>query len=273
MYGLLSNEPKLMPLYLRDMFGKKQELLLFLAVAPLIVLLVRAVDSLAFDVIISRRRGLSAPPLLRDLVSIALYVILFITALSNILHVKVTTALAGGTVVAALLALAAQETLGNLFAGIALAAEDSFEVGDVIRSGEYIGTVETVSWRATKIRTFNNDIAILPNSVVARDRLEVHPRGNFNGRVLSVGIDWHVPPAVAIDILAKAAAHVEGVSREMPSFARVASFGDSSVTYDVKYFVRDYSQRDRIDADIRKALWYALRRNNIAVPFPIRACQ
>jgi CRP-like cAMP-binding protein len=181
--------------------------------------------------------------------------------------------LAGGTVVAAVLALALQETLGNLFAGIALHLEDSFEVGDVIRSGDYIGTVETVSWRATRIRTFNNDVAILPNSVLARDRLEIHPRNNFNGRVLSVGIDWHVPPAVAIDILAKAAAHVEGVSRDMPCFARVASFGESSVTYDVKYFVRDYSQRDRIDADIRKALWYAMRRNNIAVPFPIRAFQ
>ena len=270
---MLHEEPKLLPESLSPAFGTHQERLQFLAVAALIILIVRVIDMLAFDVIMSRRRGVSAPPLLRDLTSIALYLVFFVTALSTILRFDIRTALAGGTVVAAVLALAAQETLGNLFAGIALHLEDSFEVGDVIRSGEHIGTVETVSWRATKIRTFNNDLAILPNSVIARDRLEVHARGNFNGRVLSVGIDWHVPPAVAIDILAKAAAHVEGVSREMPCFARVASFGDSSVTYDVKYFVRDYSQRDRIDADIRKALWYAMRRNNIAVPFPIRAFQ
>ena len=270
---MLHEEPKLLPLSLRDAFGKKQELLRFLAVATLIILIVRVIDAIVFDLIMSRRRGVSAPPLLRDLTSIALYVVFFVTALSTILNFDIRTALAGGTVVAAVLALAAQETLGNLFAGIALHLEDSFEVGDVIKSGDYIGTVETVSWRATRIRTFNNDVAILPNSVIARDRLEVHPRGNFNGRVLSVGIDWHVPPAVAIDILAKAAAHVEGVSREMPCFARVAAFGDSSVTYDVKYFVRDYSQRDRIDADIRKALWYAMRRNNVAVPFPIRSYQ
>lgn len=272
-YTALRIEPKLLPSYLRGAFGTKQQLVLFLAAAALIILIVRVIDSLAFDVIASRRRGIAAPPLLRDLTSIALYIVFFVTALSNILSFDVRTALAGGTVVAAVLALAAQETLGNLFAGIALALEDSFEVGDVIKSGDYIGTVETVSWRATRIRTFNNDIAILPNSMIARDRLEVHPRGNYNGRVLSVGIDWHVAPAVAIDILAKAAAHVEGVSREMPCFARVASFGDSSVTYDIKYFVRDYSQRDRIDADIRKAIWYTMRRNNIAVPFPIRAYQ
>ena len=185
---MLHEEPKLLPSALRPAFGTHQELLQFLAVATLIILIVRVIDTLVFDVIMSRRRGVSAPPLLRDLTSIALYLIFFVTALSTILKFDIRTALAGGTVVAAVLALAAQETLGNLFAGIALHLEDSFEVGDVIRSGEHIGTVETVSWRATKIRTFNNDLAILPNSVIARDRLEVHPHGNFNGRTLSVGI-------------------------------------------------------------------------------------
>jgi len=53
----------------------------------------------------------------------------------------------------------------------------------------------------------------------------------------------------------------------------VGSFGDSSVVYELKYYMRDYSARDRIDADIRKAIWYAMRRNNISVPFPIRAYQ
>jgi small-conductance mechanosensitive channel/CRP-like cAMP-binding protein len=272
LYFVLWQEPHLVPDYISEALGPHFRKLLFLATAPLIILFVRGVDALIFSVTLARRR-IPAPPLLRDIISLVLYLVLFIIAISRILNFKVTTVLAGGTVVAAVLALALQETLGNLFAGIALNLEDSFEVGDVIRSGDYIGTVEAVSWRATRVRTFNNDVAILPNSVLARERLEVHPRNNLNGRVISIGVDWHVPPALAIDILSKAAAHVEGVAREMPCFARVAAFGDSSVTYDVKYFVRDYSQRDRIDADIRKAIWYAMRRNNIAIPFPIRAFQ
>lgn len=268
---MLSQEP-LVPDYISEALGPDFRWLRFLATVPLIFLFVRGLDALVFNLTLARRR-ISAPPLLRDIISIVLYLVLFTAALSKILDVQVTTVLAGGTVVAAVLALALQETLGNLFAGIALNLEDSFEVGDVIKSGDFIGTVEAVSWRATRIRTFNNDVAILPNSLLARERLEVHPRNNLNGRVISIGVDWHVPPAIAIDILSKAAAHVEGVAREMPCFARVAAFGDSSVTYDVKYFVRDYSQRDRIDADIRKAIWYAMRRNNIAIPFPIRAFQ
>jgi hypothetical protein len=58
-------------------------------------------------------------------------------------------------------------TLGNLFAGIALALEDSFEVGDVIRSGDHIGIVEAVRWRGTRLRTFQNHVVIVPDSMPA----------------------------------------------------------------------------------------------------------
>src|SRR5207244_8562298 len=133
------------------------------------------------------------------------------------------------TIVAAVLGLALQETLGNLFAGIALHLEGGFEVGDVLHSGDYLGVVEQVSWRATRIRGFSNQVIVLPNSVIARERLEVFPRNNLNGRALQVSLDYHVAPAKAIEVLTQAAAHVEGVAREQPCFARVAGFGDSAV--------------------------------------------
>ncbi len=247
--------------------------LLFFACLPLIFFVVRALDLVAFDVFATRRGRVRAPALLREIVSIGLFLILIAWAVSTIFEYRITAFLATGTVVAAVLGLALQETLGNLFAGIALHLEDSFEIGDVIRSGEYIGTVEGVRWRGTRIRTFNNDIVIVPNSVLAREHLEVFPRSNLNARLVQVGIDYNVPPATVIAVLVQAASNIEGVSREIPVIARIAHFGDSAITYDIKYFMRDYAQRDRIDADIRKALWYALRRNGIPIPFPIRALQ
>ena len=45
-------------------------------------------------------------------------------------------------------------------------------------------------WRGTRLRTFNNNIVIVPNSVLARERLEVFPRNNLNARVLQIGIDY-----------------------------------------------------------------------------------
>ncbi len=250
-----------------------EHVILFVATLPLILFVVRALDLLAFDVFAGRRRQVRAPLLLRELVSIALFLILLAWAMSAIFDYKVTAFLATGTVLAAVLGLALQETLGNLFAGIALHLEDSFEVGDVVRSGDYLGVVEAVRWRGTRLRTFNNDIVIVPNSMLARERVEVFPRRNLNARVLQVGIDYNIPPAEVLTVLTQAASHVEGVAHERPAFARLGGFGESAAMYEVKYFMYDYSQRDRIDADIRKAIWYALRRNGIPIPYPIRSVQ
>ena len=242
----------------------------FLAWIPGIFFIVRLVDYISFDIFARRRGTVRAPALLRELLSIAIAVILFALAFSIIFQKPVTAFLATGTVLAAILGFALQDTLGNLFAGISLHLEDSFEIGDVIRAGEYIGTVEAVRWRGARIRTFNNTIVIIPNSVLARERVEVYPRSNFNARVLQINIDYHVPPAKVIDILVQAASNIEGISPTIPCLARVGGFAESALIYEIKYFTEDYSQRDRIDSEIRKAVWYALRRNGITIPYPIR---
>jgi small-conductance mechanosensitive channel/CRP-like cAMP-binding protein len=242
----------------------------FAAYTAVIMLVVRVLDTLIFDLIASRRRNIIAPQLLRQVLSIILYVLGFGFAISVILNYSVTGFFTTTTVVAAVIGLALQETLGNLFAGISLHMEGRFEVGDVIHSGEFIGVVESVSWRATHMRAFNNQLVILPNSVIARERIEIFPKGNFNARILSIGIDYQMMPAKVIEVLTQAAAHIDGVVREVPCFARVGGFSESSVTYELKYFTRDYASRDRIDAEIRRAIWYALRRNDISIPYPVR---
>jgi small-conductance mechanosensitive channel len=246
----------------------------FLGWVALIIFVVRVIDAFVFDVVMSRRRNVIAPQLLRQIVAIVLYLLSFAAALRYVLNYNITTsALAGGAVVAAVIGLALQDTLGNLFSGLALHTEGAFDVGDIVHSGEHIGVVESVSWRATRMRGFNNQMIILPNSVIARERLEVFPHANLNARVIQFGVDYNVPPATVIGIVSQAAAHVDGVARELPCFARVATFADSSVVYDIKYHTRVYAQRDRIDADIRKAVWYALHRNKIAFATPVRAFQ
>lgn len=257
--------------YSQVIFGKDLHGLLFVAWIPLIFVIVRLIDTLAFDIIIARRRNLNAPLLLRQMVGIVAYFLLFGWAISAIYGTSLTAWLTTTTVLAAVIGLALQDTLGNLFAGIAIHLEDAFEVGDVIHSGEFTGVVEGVTWRATRIRAFNNQVIILPNSQMSKDRIEVFPRNNLNARVLQFGVDYHVQPATVMDVLTQAAAHIDGIARDMPVIARVGGFSDSSVTYELKYFARDYAMRDRIDAEIRKAVWYAFQRNEISFATPIRS--
>ena len=188
--------------------------LLFLACVPLALFGVRAIDVLAFDAVVSRRRGVSAPPLLREIVSLVLYLIAFGAAMSLIFNRSITGFLATGTILAAILGLALQDTLGNLFAGIALHMEDTFTPGDVVRSGEHFGIVESMRWRGTRLRTFNNNLVIVPNSLLARERLEIYPRNNFNARVLQINIDANAAPANVIAVMTQAASHERGDPRE-----------------------------------------------------------
>jgi len=243
----------------------------FAAFAALLIFIVRIFDALIFDLAMSRRRNVLAPQLLRQIFALAVYFFFLTLASNRWLGFSLYGALATGTIVAAVLGLALQETLGNLFAGIALHLEGGFEVGDVLHSGDYVGVVEQMSWRATRIRGFNNQLVVLPNSVIARERLEVFPRNNLNGRVLQIGVDYNIPPATVMAILMQSASHIDGVAREVPVITRVGAFSDFGVIYDVKYFTRDYALRERIDADIRKAVWYALRRNETSFSTPIRS--
>jgi small-conductance mechanosensitive channel/CRP-like cAMP-binding protein len=256
-----------------EIFGTNLRGLLVLAVVAAVFVLVRLIDVVIFDLVFSKRRQVTTPQLLREIVDILLYAILLAWAAAVIFQFSLTGFLATGSVLAVVLGFALQDTLGNLFAGISLHMDGSFVVGDVIRSGEHIGVVEGIRWRGTRIRTFANNIVTLPNALLARERLEIFPFGNLNARVLVIGVDSHVAPAAVIDVLQQAAANVEGVAQEIPCLVRVGGFGESSVQYEVKYWTRDYSRRDTIDADIRRAAWYALHRNAMPIPYPIRSVQ
>ena len=146
-YLPFSNKPLMVPA-----FGDVTRYVEFGAFTALIFFAVRLVDVLIFDVAVARRREVAAPQLLRGIVAIVLYVLLFAALFQQVLNYDVKSFITGTAVLAAVLALALQETLGNLFAGIALHMEETYEIGDVIHSGDYMGVVEGVSWRATRIR-------------------------------------------------------------------------------------------------------------------------
>lgn len=251
-------------------FGRENSYVLFIVVAALIVLSVRVVDLVLFDVVMARRSRVAAPLLLREILSIALYILLFSAAISTIFGYSIRGVLASATVVAAVVGLALQDTLGNLFAGISLHLERAFEVGDVVRSGELIGIVEGVNWRAARLRTFDNNVVVLPNSALSRERLEVFAKNFPNATVITVGVDYAQEPARVIDVLLGAVRSVEGVVGIPAPIARVMNFGDSSVTYEVKFWILHYDQRDPISAEVRRLVWYALRRAGMVIPFPIR---
>jgi MscS family membrane protein len=86
--------------------------------------------------------------------------------------VKVMSLLAGLGLGGLALALAAQDTAANLFGSIMILLDNPFNLGDHVKISDTEGIVEEVGFRSTRIRTFTNTLVTLPNSVVAKEKIE-----------------------------------------------------------------------------------------------------
>lgn len=163
------------------------DVLLLVLLGILAYLLVRALNNFIFGLFFRLRKGFEAPTLVRNIFSIVAFTALFLIIFSALFqNVDLGALFTTSAIFGVILGLALQDTLGNFFAGISLQADRPFQVGDVITVGaqEHTGVVEEITWRAVKIRTFQNHVIEINNTNAAKEPLEVCPRDNLNARLI-----------------------------------------------------------------------------------------
>src|SRR5436190_2066196 len=159
---------------------------------------IRVVNALLFDFLFRLRRGYEAPTLIRNIFTLLAFTILFVLVFNRIYQeINLGGLITTSAIFGVIIGLALQDTLGNFFAGISLHADRPFQVGDVIvvTSTKLTGVVEGITWRAIKIRTFQNHIILVSNSLAAREAIEVSPRDNLNARMVYFGTIYTDSPA------------------------------------------------------------------------------
>jgi small-conductance mechanosensitive channel/CRP-like cAMP-binding protein len=239
-------------------------------------LFVRAVNVLIFDLVFRLRRGYEAPALVRNIFSIVAFAILFVIIFTRLYPtVNLGALFTTSAIFGVILGLALQDTLGNFFAGISLHADRPFQVGDVITVGQqkHTGVVESISWRAIKIRTFQNHIVLVSNSSAAKEAIEVCPRNNLNARLVYFGTLYTDSPAKTIHVVREAVREADNVSQKITPIVRIRNLGESGVEYEVKYWLDDYARYNDTDALVRQRIWYAFRRAGLAFNFPTRTIE
>jgi small-conductance mechanosensitive channel len=262
------------------MAGKTQDntflLIQLILWAVVAYLTVRALRVLLFELAFRLRRGYEAPTLVQNIFSIIAFTLLFVVIFNRLypdlnLGALFTTSAIFGVI----LGLALQDTLGNFFAGISLHADRPFQVGDVISVGpqKHTGVVESISWRAIKIRTFQNHIVLISNSSAAKEAIEVCPRNNLNARLVFFSTLYSDSPAKAIHVVREAVREAENVSERITPIVRIRNLGESGVEYEVKYWLDDYARYNDTDALVRQRIWYAFRRAGLTFGFPTRTVE
>jgi small-conductance mechanosensitive channel len=234
---------------------------------------VRALNSIIFDFVFRIRRGYEAPTLVRNIFSMVAFTILFLLIFNRIYsEVNLGALFTTSAIFGVVIGLALQDTLGNFFSGISLHADRPFQVGDVIVVGQqkHTGVVEGITWRAIKLRTFQNHVVLVSNSNAAKEAIEVCPRENLNARLVYFSTLYTDSPAKTIHVAREAVRDADNVSPKITPIVRIRNLGDSSIDWEIKYWLEDFAKYNDTDALVRQRIWYALRRSGLTFAFPTR---
>lgn len=173
-------------------------------------------------------------------------------------------------------ALALQDTLSNLFAGLHILLAKQIFVGQRIKldSGEE-GYVTDIGWRSTTLRSPANHLIIIPNAKLAQSIIT-----NYNmpdppvNIVVPVGVSYESDPRRVKQILYEEAKSiiddVPGFVKDFDPIVRFQSFGDFALNFVVIFRVENYDTQFAVWDEIHQRLFARLQREGIEIPFPIR---
>ncbi|MDR1942470.1 MAG: mechanosensitive ion channel family protein [Endomicrobium sp.] len=194
----------------------------------------------------------------------------------NQLGIKLTPILTALGVGSLAVALALQDTLGNFFAGINIAASGHIMRGDYIHldSGQE-GTVEEINWRSISIREMSNTLISVPNTKIAASIIK---RFNYRNSEVTASVKCAVSYGSDLDKVEKTAVEAAyeiiksdsgGVKTYIP-VVRFSEFADSSINFDLYFRIKDVYCRGKITHLIIKNIKKKFDEEKIDIPFPQR---
>jgi small-conductance mechanosensitive channel len=214
--------------------------------------------------------------LLNKFSGILIFAIAFLLAL-DLLGINVMPFVAGAGVAGIAIGFAAKDTLSNLIAGVLLIVDRPFEIGDRIevwaspKNTATWGDVIDIGLRATKIRTTDNIVIIIPNN-------EIMMRDIINYTALSEDIRVRIPIGVSYDtdvekakaVILDVAKTAEWVLSDPPPRVVVRQFGESSVDLQLRVWIKDARRRMDTISYMTDKVKEAFDREGIEIPYPKR---
>ncbi len=208
--------------------------------------------------------------LFADLASALIYMVAFIGILDTVLKEPISALLATSGVLAIVLGLALQNTLGDVFSGLAVNIERPFGAGDWITMNDNVeGLVMEVNWRATRLRTLSNDMIVVPNSVVAKAIVTNHRKLDApHVCTVALAIDSEVPPSRVFAILQSVASSSAGLAPDDMPRAYACGFTDSLVNYELYFAVDHFADTAQVRSAVIRGVIDALQAADIRLGAP-----
>lgn len=201
--------------------------------------------------------------LFTDLISGAIWLTAALIILNSVLRLPITGLLATSGIVAVVIGLALQNTLADVFSGIAVGLDQPFNPGDrVAISGEIEGVVVQLNWRSIRIETDGEDLVTIPNSIVAKSHI-INRTSRSERRLVSVQIVTSSTASAdrVIELLRHAVMMCTGILDKPAPSITLSRLGIKTNAYTVNYFVegtsRMSSSRGQLLRQARRLFYHA----------------
>jgi len=212
------------------------------------------------------------PKILRDLGALTIGAALTLIVLQRAADINVVGLVTTSAILTAVIGLAAQEALKDLFAGIMLRVDSPFEEGDYLELGDDVnGWVVSLTLLSTRLRHVHGALITLPNSMMWQKNMRrFSPKGPI-ARELHINLDRELPPNQATELLLKVAESCPSVLKNPAPEAIVYAYHDYANTYELEVWQEDPTDLgyDELRGEVLSQIWYALERIDQRVPYPI----
>ena len=162
-----------------------------------------------------------------------------------------------------------KDILQNVFAGLLILWRKPFRIGDEVQSQEYAGTVEEINVRSTRIRTYDNEVAVIPNATIFTNPVLVSTAYHKRRSRFSVGIGYPDSIEEARRIIHDVLARTDGILKEPGPWVYVSELAPSQVNFTVYFWTSpDQAEVLRISDRVATSIKLALDEAGIDIPFP-----
>lgn len=201
----------------------------------------------------------------QDLSVAAIYICALIGLTTFVLHLPLQGLLVTSGAVAVILGLALQSALGDAFYGIVLSLGKPYDLGDWISLDNGAeGTVVEMNWRSTHLLTDRQDIAIVPNSVIAKARIvNASYPSRTHGTTIRLPLAPQTSPELAARVLSDAALACHLVLIQPPPAVVVKSMSAEATVFEVTFFTAEVGLAAGAQTDVYEAIFRALKVSGI----------
>lgn len=212
------------------------------------------------------------PVLIVNIFSLMLSMTLLLWAAAYLFGIQLGPLLATSAAFSIVLGLALQDTLGNLFAGISLQLDRSFEIGDWIEiqngTQRVIGQVKEITWRATILSGWSEETLTLPNRTMANSQISNFQSGEQPIlRSQNFRLPLSVNTELVKDCLAESIKEVSKVRNDLPVYIYISESTDSWVVMKISYYIDSYGSQFSIGDQVFTMGLKYLKANGIETAF------